>query len=424
MALMSDFPISQKRYASPNWRVFAPTRAGDVDARPRHLLVRNVLAPHRNLPLYCNPIVEFFVVWILMLACLTVRVSYVIYPEFSTPLLIVTVSAISLLLGYFASTAVFRKRDLQSGITTYALDVTNLRRFNVVCTACAFLLIAYNWATSGPPPAIGDSSTYLTYGQFKQVLFPLITAVAVNSTLDPSKLQRCLFIAISLGVLALYVARGIMLVAFLQMFFLLSLRSRSSKKMQYLLAVGFLSCAIVGMTIVGNLRTAHDIFVSFLQIRDQYSDWPMAWLWLVSYISIPFSNLCWMIAHASSHGPTLAFLYPLLPTFVAPQDPYNAVYGSTNIIDNASTYLQTYALDFSYLGIYFVNLALGTECGWIVRRAYPKHMLIVSIFLTSMSLIFFTDMFFLLSTVIQVLIQTAVERKCFRWEGEISTACA
>ena len=167
--------------------------------------------------------------------------------------------------------------------------------------------------------------------------------------------------------------------------------------------------------IIGNLRTAHDIFIEFLQIRGDFADWPMAFLWFVSYISIPFSNLCWMVAHGPSHGPTFAFLYSLLPSFMAPSDPYADVYGNMNIIDNASTYLQAWALDFSYLGIYLANLLIGLGCGWLVNRAYPKNILILIIFLTSISLMFFSDMLFLLSTVIEVLLQLLVLNKCFKW---------
>ena len=381
----------------------------------RHTLIDGSLRQHRDLPLYCHPIALFFAIWALMLACLSVHVSYVIYPGLGTPFLIFAVSAASLLLGYFACTAFLEVDQAQEQPATFTLDLTVLWRMNLCLCVFALALIAFNWIVSGPPPVFSDPSTYLTYGNLKQLLFPLLTSIAVNATLDTSRLRRFLFIAFAFGVLAVYVARGVMLVAFVQMFFLFSLRTDMSKRKQYLLGLGALTLAIAGMTIIGNLRTAHDIFIHFLQIRDKYSDWPMAWLWFVSYISIPFSNLCWMVAHGPRQGPTLAFLYPILPTFIAPANPYTGVYGSSNIIDNASTYLQTYALDFSYLGIYFANLLLGIGCGWLVRRAYPRHLLILSIFLTSMSMIFFTDMFILLSIVIQVVIQLLVEKRCFKW---------
>jgi hypothetical protein len=120
--------------------------------------------------------------------------------------------------------------------------------------------------------------------------------------------------------------------------------------------------------------------------------------------------------HGSAHGPTFAFLYSLLPSFMAPSDPYTDVYGRTNMIDNASTYLQIWALDFSYLGIYFANLLIGLGCGWMVTRAYPRNLLVLVVFLTCMSQLFFADTFFLLSTIIQMGLQAMVQRRCFKWD--------
>jgi hypothetical protein len=388
----------------------ANVRSGD------HALIAGSLRPRRDLPIYCNPVAIFFAVWILMLACLCVHVSYVIYPYFATPLLIFAVSAGSLLLGLFAFTAVAEPAGAQDKPVLYFLDVTTLRRLNLLFCLLALLLIAFNWATSGPPPALGDPGTYLTYGKLRQIFFPLVESIAVNATLDPSRLRRYLFITFAFGVLVLHVARGLLLVTFLQMFFLFSLRTGLTKRRQYLLSLATFAVAVAGMTIFGNLRTAHDIFIEFLQIRDTYADWPMAFLWVVSYISIPFSNLCWMVAHPAAHGPTFAFLYPLLPGFIAPRDPYADTYNSLNLIDNASTYLQSFALDFSYVGIYFANLFLGIVCGWMMVRDSRKHILVLPILLTFLSFIFFTNMFFNLAAIIQILIQLFVQNRCFSWQ--------
>jgi hypothetical protein len=141
----------------------------------------------------------------------------------------------------------------------------------------------------------------------------------------------------------------------------------------------------------------------------------MACLWLTSYVSIPFSNLCWLFAKGNFHGPTLAFLYPLLPSFLTPADPHAAIHDDLSIIDGASTYLAAYALDFSYVGVYLANLALGLGCGWLVERSLPKQILVSGIFLTALSFIFFSDMFTPLSTILQLIIQSVVQKRCFRW---------
>jgi hypothetical protein len=380
-----------------------------------HSGIHGFFRPQRELPIYCNPLVIFFAVWIIMLASLSFHVSYVIYPELGTPLLIFIVSAASLLLGFYACTTVLEQMEPKQQSTTFVLDLTALWRLNLLFCFLAMLLIAANWLAFGPPPAISDPSTYQTYGKLKQILFPMLTCVAVNATLDKSRLRRFLFITFALSALAVYVARGILLGAFLQMFFLFSLRSHANRKKQYLFLLGALAIGVAGMTVIGNLRTAHDIFIEYLEIRATYADWPMAFLWPVSYISIPFSNLCWMVARGS-HGPMLSFLYLLLPSFMAPANPYADIHNSMNIIDGASTYLEAWALDFSYLGIYFANLLIGIGCGWMTARAYPRNALILAIFLTSMSLLFFSDLFFLLSIVVQILLQAFIQRRCIYWQ--------
>ena len=58
------------------------------------------------------------------------------------------------------------------------------------------------------------------------------------------------------------------------------------------------------------------------------------------------------------------------------------------------------------------------RCGWIRERALPRSLLVASILLTCLSFIFFSDMFTPLSTILQIGIQAAVQRRCFVWGAE------
>jgi oligosaccharide repeat unit polymerase len=288
-------------------------------------------------------------------------------------------------------------------------------RLNLVISFAALLIILFNWITIGPPPALGDPASYLTYGRFKQVLFPLLVTVTVNSTLDSSRWRKVLFAAFGIAGMALYITRGLLLVALLQMFYVFALRTGMSKRKLYSIAIGCLAFAILAATMIGNARTAHGVFLEYLQIREKYFDWPTVYLWLVSYVSIPFSNLCWLFAKGNYHGPTMSFLYPLLPSFLTPSDPHASIHNDLSIIDGASTYLAAYALDFSYLGVYLANLALGLGCGWLWERALPRQILVSGILLACLSFIFFSDMFTPLSTILQLILQASVQKRCFRW---------
>lgn len=384
----------------------------------KHKLVRGEVKPLSELPLFCDPLVIFLANWTLMMISLSFHVTYVTYPSAGLPTLLLGISVISFLLGYVVSRLLLQRWPAAQTGTSYTFDVTQLWQLNLLLCGAALLIIIFNCFVAGPPPALGDTTKYLTYGRFKQVLFPLLVAVTVNATLDPSRWRKVLFFLFGVSGMALYVTRGLLMVAFLQIFFVFSLKTRMSKRKLYTILLCFLAFAVLAIVVIGNVRTSHGSFLEYLQIRHKYADWPMAYLWLTSYISIPFSNLCWMFAKGNFHGPTLSFLYSLLPSFLMPSDPHAYVHNEVTIIDGASTYLAAYALDFSFLGIYLANLLLGIGCGWLRERALPRSLLVASIFLTCLSFIFFSDMFTPLSTILQVAIQSTVQKRCFRWGTE------
>jgi oligosaccharide repeat unit polymerase len=384
----------------------------------KHKLVEGELKPLKEIPFFCNPLVIFLGNWALMIASLSAQITYVTYPKMGIPMLLFGISLGSFLFGYIVSRMLLHRWPTPDTSPSYSLDVTQLWQLNLLLCGAAMMIMIFNWVLTGPPPAVGDPSSYLTYGRFKQVLFPVLVTVTVNATLDPSRWRKALFIMFGMAGMTLYITRGLLMVALLQMFFVFALKTRMSKRKLYTFLICFIAFAIVVITVIGNARTAQEVFLEYLQIRHKYSDWPMAYLWLTSYVSIPFSNLCWLFAKGSFHGPTLAFLYPLLPSFLTPSDPHAYIHQDLSIIDGASTYLAAYALDFSYLGIYLANLLLGIGCGWVRERALPRSLLIASIFLTCLSFIFFSDMFTPLSTVLQIAIQIAVQRRCFHWGAE------
>ena len=393
----------------------APMWSSLTERFRKHKFVHGVLKGRRELPLFCNPLVIFVLNWVLMLVSLSFQITYVTYPTMGIPVLLCTLSVGSFVFGYMVSRTLLHRWPTRSEPLTYRLDLTQLWQTNLLFCGAAILIIVFNWALSGPPPAVGDPASYLTYGRFKQVLFPLLVVVTVNSMLDTSRWRKAMFCMFGIAGMALYITRGLLMVALLQMLFVFSLKTRMSKKKLYSIAVGCLGLAVVAITLIGNARTAQGVFLEYLQIRHKYSDWPMAYLWLTSYISIPFSNLCWLFAKGSFHGPTLSFLYPLLPSFLTPPDPHASIHDDLSIIDGASTYLAAYALDFSYLGVYLANLVLGMGCGWLMERSLPKHILVAGMFLTCLTFIFFSDMFTPLSTILQFAIQSAVQGRCFQW---------
>ncbi|HXS74766.1 MAG TPA: O-antigen polymerase [Terracidiphilus sp.] len=383
-----------------------------------HELVQGELKSRQDLPLFCSPLTIFLGNWALMIIALSFQVTYVTYPHAGMPLLLFGISLVSFSSGYSVSRKLLQRWPTVTSASAYTLDVTQLWRLNLLFCGAALLIVAFNWVRSGPPPAVGDPTSYLIYGRFKQVLFPLLVTVTVNAILDPSRWRRAGFMAFGIAGMMLYITRGLLMVALLQLFFVFSMKTWMSRRKLYAILICFVAFAVVVLTVIGDARTAHKVFFEYLQIRPKYLHWPMAYLWLTSYVSIPFSNLCWIFANGSFHGPTLSFLYPLLPSFLTPPYPHAYIHNDLSIIDGASTYLVAYALDFWYVGVCLANLVLGIGCGWLRERALPRRLLVGGILLTCLSFIFFSDMFTPLSTILQIAIQSAVQRKCFHWDAE------
>ena len=268
-------------------------------SRSAHNVIRGVLEARRSLPLYCSPAILFAFNWLLMLSSLRARVTYVTYPFMGIPLLLCALSVGSFLLGHVVARVIFHRESGQDQPLTYALDVTRLWNLNLLLCCAALLIILFNWIAIGPPPALGDPTSYLTYGRFKQILFPLLVAIVVNATLDTSRWRMALFAFFGIAGLSLYITRGLLMVALLQVFFVFSLRTNISRRKLHAIAFGVLAFAVVAATLLGNARTSHDVFLQYLQIRHKYFEWPMAGLWFTSYVSIPFPYLLLIFANVN-----------------------------------------------------------------------------------------------------------------------------
>src|SRR3569833_1812303 len=207
----------------------------------KHKRVRGELKPLRDLPLFCNPLVIFVGNWLLMMGSLSFQVTYVSYPHMGMPMLLFGISLGSFLFGYVASRMLLHRWATPSSVLSYSLDVTQLWQMNLILCGGALMIIVFNWFLAGAPPAVGDPSSYLTYGRFKQVLFPLLVTIAVNAILDPARWRKALFISFGVAGMILYITRGLLMVALLQMFFVYSLKTGMSRRKLYTILADFVA---------------------------------------------------------------------------------------------------------------------------------------------------------------------------------------
>jgi oligosaccharide repeat unit polymerase len=391
--------------------------------RPQRLR-RIVLRPNGDLPFYCRPVILFVLVWLMMLTALSFHVSYDTYPTVDLPISLFAVSLIALLAGYGLVRLLFPASSEQSDDGgEYVLNVTRLRRMNWLLVAIAVAIMLVNLKLDGLPPAFGflsfSTTSYLEYGRFKQLLFPVLMSIVVNASLDSSRCWTIALMAFGLLSLLLYVTRGEILAALLQVFFVFSLTSRVNRRKLVMSAAALVLGLAFLASAVGNNRTTQSSFFAVLQIRREFWEWPMISLWVISYLSIPVSNLCWIVHNFHFQKATWSFLYPALPAFWTPVDPHDSVTGYSHVVDGVHTYLASYYMDLSYPGIVLINVVLGMACAYIMRRGMSRRFLTSSIFLGCMAYIFFVDNFIPLSTALQFAIQGSAQHYILSTEGAV-----
>jgi hypothetical protein len=364
-----------------------------------------------QLPFYCSPIWLFVAVWFLMLAALELQISYTTYPEIAPALLLCLSSLFFFLLGYatvhFAYSAIGRP---PYGPTTYFIDSTRLRRFQTVCLAITFAILIFNWIRDGLPPLFGffgaETFGYTEYGSLKQVFFPAVMALFLTAPLEQSRLRRCFFYIFGPLCILAYAARGTLLIMFFQFLVIFSLRTRQSKRNIYIFAFGTLCMAVSISDIIGNGRSSlgSEAVLAYLQIKRSYYDWPSAYIWLISYISTPISNLCWIVSSYRYEHPSASFLKSLLPAFWSSPSLEVGDLGSANILDGVHTYVAKYYLDFWWFGVFGINYIYGLVSGYIAAgNRLTRNYLTSAVVLGCIGFMFFSDFLTILSIVLELI---------------------
>jgi oligosaccharide repeat unit polymerase len=378
------------------------------------------LRPDSALPFYCRPIPLFFAIWAMMLGALAFHITDVSYPTMGIPLVLFALSTVSFLAGYALTWLIRRTRQYDTGTQPSSVEL-NLKRLrwctSIMLVLCCVIIIA-NVRIDGLPPIFGffsfDATTYEQYGRMKQILFPLLICIFVDAVFDPSILRRLGLMLFSFVTLVAYVTRGTVLIALCQIVIVLSLTSALSKKSIYVRGLLAAAVALGVATLIGNARTPLDVLVEYLQIKQAYQHYPTIFLWLITYLSIPISDMAWIVRNYHFVHPSWTFAYPLLPSFVAPTNLDRGLLEQCDcIIDGVHTYLSEYYLDLSFVGVVLINVLIGMAAGYISARGISRVLLVSSVFLTCIVFMYFSDTFLDLSTVINIAAQLVVMKYCF-----------
>jgi hypothetical protein len=377
-----------------------------------------------DLPFYCRPLWLFFSVWFMMLGSFELNISYTTYPDISIALLIFFCSVVPFLLGNATLRLAFLAVGyVPKGPSEYRIDLAKVRRFQWILLATASVVILYNLVVYGLPPIFGffgfDVLDYQKYGGLKQILFVAFMAIFVTAPLETSRIRRYFFYAFALSCALAYVTRGYLLIMIFQLLVVYSLRTNVSKKKIYIVALSTFCSAIIISGILGNNRNSlgSDVLLRFMQIRREYYDWNPALLWMISYVSTPISNMCWIVQVYRYDHPTGSFLYYLLPGFLNPAPTIQPDLGSGSIVDGVHTYLAEYYFNFLWFGVLGINYIWGLISGYMnAGNRLPRNYLVSAVLLGCMAFMFFFDFLTILIIVLELVV-LGLGHRYFTLEG-------
>lgn len=358
-----------------------------------------------------------------MLATFSLHISFASFPDSSVALRLFLIATLSFLAGYATLHWSYVARDhYPAGASEYyEVRLNRLRKFHLCCVLLVLGIIAMNWKRFGLPPFFGvlgaDTMGYQDYGSLRQPMFAAILAIFITAPMEPSFRRRWALYLFSPACFLLYGSRGYLLIMLFQALTVFSLRTQQSRLRIYGIALATLTIAVFASNLIGNSRNSLgvDALLGFLQIKQKYHNWPPAYLWVTSYVTTPFSNMCWIV-RAPYHEHSVTFFYSLLPGELAVKSTeMTADLGSEKILDGVHTYMAKYFLDFWYFGIIGINYVWGLIAGALrAGNRLTRNFLLSGVLLGCMGFMFFSDFLTILIIVMEmataVLVQSFVTR--------------
>jgi oligosaccharide repeat unit polymerase len=371
-----------------------------------------------EIPVFCKPIPLFLFMWTVMLVSLEMHVTVYTYPHISLAFLLFLCSTLSLFAGFLIARLFFKLHTATvPEKKLYQVNLIRLRHVEWFLILVIAVILVANYISYGPPPlfsVLGATTlNYVEYGKLKQVLNAATMALTVTISLETAWRRKALLYSLTFFSMIAYATRGFLLFMLTQAFFVFCLQTKTSKRKLYAVAMITVITAVTLSNLIGNGRaeSTSEAFVAFFGITDTYAKWPMATLWILSYVSTPISNICWIVHSYHYIGPSATFLATLLPAFWAPESLETQYLGSTFIIDGVHTYLAKYFLDLWYFGIVLINAVWGIIAAQLMHRnRLARKSLTSAVLLGAIVFIFFADYLTFLSVFMELAVLVYVER--------------
>lgn len=217
-----------------------------------------------------------------------------------------------------------------------------------------------------------------------------------------------IWIIFILVLFALMVTRKMMVVSFIQALLLVYLLRTDNKIIFKFLLFSILGSIVFG--IIGDIRTGREIFISLSQFTVEYPEWlPTGFGWIYIYVTTPIANFVSAMELDLPLTYDFTFLKGLLPSvirsfFFEQQDGFLHNDWQISSAFNVSTGFIDIYLSFGIFGVMAFNFLLGFVFNLLIYKSKSiKFFLITVMYSNIILLLLFTNNFFNLNTVSQLL---------------------
>ena len=225
-----------------------------------------------------------------------------------------------------------------------------------------------------------------------------------------SRKKVALFWLLSILLLfALMVTRKMMVVSVLQSAVLVFFLRENNKGLFKFIFIGFIFLLIFG--IIGDIRTGRELFLSLSHFNIEYPKWlPTGFGWLYIYLTTPIANLVNAVEMTSNLTYDLSFLQGLFPSvireffFEIDNNAFDNKWQISAAFNVATGFIGIYQ-SFGLIGCFIFNFILGFLYKFLILKANSlKYFLMLIIFSNLTILLLFSNNFFNLNTVSQLII--------------------
>ncbi|HIF9347325.1 TPA: O-antigen polymerase [Photobacterium damselae] len=339
------------------------------------------------------PIIIFSSCWILGIFFSWIKVSYYSFTNLSFSIPFFIYNLFFFLFPFFCYFCLRRGVRLKYDITIF-YSKSYVENFIKYSSILLLLLILFNIYKHGYPPFFSifgfTTKNYVEYGSLKQVIFSLTTVIMLACVLSSNYIKIFLF-----GfVFILFMSRGPLLTSLSSVLLLLLMINKLKLKSIFIVFI----ILMIGNAWLGDLRTNKELFLQYMNILPDKSDWNTSFLWFISYVSTPFSNMLWITENELnvSWGESLV---TFLPGSLRDEFFPSTLHYPSYIIDGVHGYITPIFNDYGFIGVAIFNMILGT----LFCYFHSSHkFLIYTFFLGMLSFIFFFNPFIQLTTIISL----------------------